>query len=457
MRLAIFSPLLPTRSGIATYTAELLPRLTAHHDIELFCDMPSRDARSSEAYPTFSAHDFVWKQARTPYDLVVYQLGNATCHDYMWAYLTRYPGLVVLHDGQLHHARAHALLASNREQRYRAELAFDHPDAPPDIVELGVQRLLGNLMYFWPMLRLPIAASRMVAVHSVWLADQLRAEYPDAVFETLRMGISDPRRDAASTDASREAIRARLGLDPDAIAFGAFGGVTPEKRLPQILRALGAVVATVPSARLVLIGSEASYYDVMEDARAHGVADRVTLTGYVDDRALGGYLAAVDICLCLRWPSSGETSASWLRCLAAGKPTVVTDLAHTGEVPTLVTRSTWTPSHLGSLREYDDERPAPVAVSIDILDEDRSLAIAMRRLASDGSLRRRLGEQARAYWRAKHDLDAMAADYHRVLELAAKRPTRPLPHGLLADGTDRTRALLAPLGLSLDILGQRPS
>ena len=41
----------------------------------------------------FNAHDFVWKHQRAPYDLVVYQLGNARWHDYMWAYLAAYPGL----------------------------------------------------------------------------------------------------------------------------------------------------------------------------------------------------------------------------------------------------------------------------------------------------------------------------------------------------------------------------
>ncbi len=57
-----------------------------------------------------SAHDFVWARVRTPYDLVVYQMGNAWCHDYMWPYLFKWPGLVVLHDAHLHHARAWSLL-----------------------------------------------------------------------------------------------------------------------------------------------------------------------------------------------------------------------------------------------------------------------------------------------------------------------------------------------------------
>ena len=46
--------------------------------------------------------------------------------------------------------------------------------------------------------------------------------------------------------------------------------------------------------------------------------------------------------------AAGRISASWLRCLAAGKPTIVTDLPHLGGIPVLVTRRVWTPSHLAA-------------------------------------------------------------------------------------------------------------
>ena len=451
MRLAIFTPLPPERSGIAHYATELLPALLRRHAIDVYTNHPPAAGAAPDGVNAFGAHDFVWKQARVPYDLVVYQLGNATCHDYMWAYLTRYPGLVVLHDGQLHQSRARALLASEREDRYRTEFAFDHPDAPPGVVELGVEGILGDsLVYLWPMLRLPVASARLVAVHGAWFADRLRRDYPGAGVESIRMGVGDPLRGGGRPEASGTRGRARLGLAPEDIVFTALGGVTPEKRLPQILRALAAIGDAVPAARLVLVGAEASHYDVMRDAEACGVARRVVRAGYVEDAGLGDCLAAADVCLCLRWPSGCETSASWLRCLAAGKPTVVTDLPHLGEIPALVTRGAWTPSRLGAGSDGD-----PIAVSIDLLDEDRSLAIAMRRLAADAGLRRRLGARARAWWRAHHRIDAMAEDYERVLALAAARPAPALPAALLPNGDARTRALLAPFDVSpADVLGR---
>src|SRR5262249_53069544 len=116
MRIAWFTPLAPSRSGVAAYSREVVPVLD--HTIDLV----------DEA----AAHDFVWKHQRQPYDLVVYQLGNAACHDYMWAYLVRYPGLVVLHDARLHQARARRLLRASRFDDYRAEFRYDHPGAVAD-------------------------------------------------------------------------------------------------------------------------------------------------------------------------------------------------------------------------------------------------------------------------------------------------------------------------------------
>ena len=452
MRLAWFSPVPPDRSGISAYTTELLPGLSAGHAIDVFVDQPEPGAVAG-ARGVYPAHDLVRKQAREPYDLVVYQLGNASCHDYMWAYLARYPGLVVLHDGQLHHARARSLLQQKRPLDYRAEFVFDHPDAPPDIVELGVQGLLGMTTYYWPMLRVPIRAARLVAAHSERLAARVAETCPDAQVATIRMGVPDPL--ATAPPDARTAVLTRHNLPPDTVLFAAYGGVTPEKRIGQIVGALPAVAKVEPATHLLLVGELAAHYDATADARRHGVADRVTMTGFVDETELTTYLTAVDVGLCLRWPSTLETSASWLRCLAAGKPTIITDLEHTVDVPTLVTRGGWTPSHLGSLAAHA-ERPDPIAVSIDILDEDHSLALAMRRLARDDGLRRRLGQRARAFWAAEHTIERMVEDYERTLSAAMATPVAAalamLPAHLLEDGTRHARELLGPFDTRPDFL-----
>jgi hypothetical protein len=66
------------RSGIAQYNNELLPGLASAYSVELFVDAhPDQFVRPDAPMPLYNAHDFVWKHLRQPYDLIVYQLGNA--------------------------------------------------------------------------------------------------------------------------------------------------------------------------------------------------------------------------------------------------------------------------------------------------------------------------------------------------------------------------------------------
>jgi glycosyltransferase involved in cell wall biosynthesis len=447
MRLAWFSPMPPVRSGIADYSAELVPRLARTHQIDVFVASTDELSPASAADPFTlrSAHDFVWRQRRQPYDLVVYQMGNAWCHDYIWPYAMRLPGLMVLHDAQLHHARAWSLLRRQRRLDYRAELAFNHPDLPPEAAEIALSGFSGPLYYFWPMLRAAVTSARMVGVHNIALADHLAAEFPSGCFRPIRMGVADPfsTADGHSPRDARAMVRSHLGIAPETVVFAAFGGVTAEKRIGPILRAL-AIVRAYADVRLLLVGQSMPHYDVIAEARALGVPDLVLHAGFVDDQMLIDTMRAADVGLCLRWPSARETSASWLRALAAGLPTVVTDLAQQADVPTLDPRS-WTVLDAPP----DMRRREPVAISIDILDEDHSLTLALKRLATEADLRRTLGAAARQHWTTRHTLELMTADYSRALTDAATRPAPmiTLPPHLRPDGLEHARALLSPFDL----------
>jgi len=476
-RLAWFAPLPPVRSGIAAYSAEILPLLASEHQVHAFIDPAASAPTAIPGVPIHPSHEFLWRHRTHPYDLVVYQLGNAACHDYMWPYLCRFPGLVVLHDAQLHHARSRALFATGHQDHYRREFAFCHGDANPGVAELVISGLAGSLYYLWPLVGVPVACARLVAVHSPWLALRLTEEYPGQRFAVVRMGVGEVQGGLAGLHAGVD-VRSRHGIPADSVLFGAYGRVTPEKRISQILKALPTILPSAPNMHVMLVGEPVDWYDVEAEARATGVAEHVTVTGYVPDEELSAYLAAADVCLCLRWPTSRETSASWLRCLAAGKPTVITDLLQTCSTPALDPRD-WTvlngsvpdeDSGLAPKRDSADEwlvppkrdgakaersDASPICVAIDIVDEQHSLALAMRRLARDEDLRRELGERAREYWRRQHTLQKMAEDYRRAIEWALSRPAPDrsrLPPHVLDEGTGLTARLVGEFGLSLETL-----
>jgi glycosyltransferase involved in cell wall biosynthesis len=406
-------------------------------------------------------YDFAPLHRARPFDVIVYQLGNAACHDYMWAYLTRYPGLVVLHDAQLHQSRAKALLVRGRTADLRAEFRFDHPDAPAGVADWIIAGLGNPGAPIWPFTGVPLAAARAVAVHFPELAAEMRAAHPGLDVHVVRHGAPDLLASTVKDQGPRAkdhgTPNAQLPTGAGAVTFAAFGLVTPEKRVPQILRALGAIRAVVPHARLRLVGDVAPYYDLGADLRAHAVEDVVTVTGWVDDEAFDREIRAADVCLCLRWPTNREASGPWIRALAAGKPAVVNDLAHLVDLPTLDPR-TWEVQVAATAAADANRvwrREEAIAVAIDILDEDHSLAIAMRRLALDATLRGELGAAARRHWAANHTVEHMAADYERAIAAAAAaavHPGRALPAHVTEDHTGLARRLAAGVGVAVDFL-----
>jgi glycosyltransferase involved in cell wall biosynthesis len=446
MRLAWFSPWPPQPSGVAGRSAELVPLLTSRgYGIDVFVDervvavakhTPATAPAPGEVRIQ-SAHDFVWRVGRNQYDLVVYQMGNSRLHQYIWPYLVRWPGLAILHDVRLHHARGRALISAKRHDAYRAEFAWSHPDARPDGAEAAIAGFGGSYYYMWPMVRVVLERSRVVAAHTRGGAAELQDAFPNHRIEYVALGSG---RATLPTPDERAAWRRERGWEPDSVVFGVFGGLTAEKRVAQVLRAFRATLAREPRARLVLAGASDGFSDWPSVARWFQVEHQVTFAGTLDDAAFEQTVAAVDVSINLRWPTAVETSGPWLQALAAGRPTIVTDLAHQTHVPTVDPRN-WLP--------YDAKRGAPVAVGIDLLDEDHSLMLAMRRLAIDGDLRDKLGRTARGYWEREHSIERMVTEYDALLRRSIERPPdapSELPMPLAERPGRHVSTLVAPFG-----------
>jgi glycosyltransferase involved in cell wall biosynthesis len=448
MRLAWFSPWPPDPSGVAGRSAELTKILARRgHAMDVFVDERRIDVggRRPAGPPepgdvrVLSAHDFVWRAARAPYDLVVYQIGNSHLHEHIWPYLFRWPGLAVLHDARLHHARALALLTRNRHDDYRSEFAWSHPDVGPGAAEYAIGAFDGAYHYLWPMVRGVLESSRLTATHAFGAIPELEARSGGRPVEYIALGEGTP---GPLAPAVRGALRASQDIPHDAVVFGVFGGLTVEKRVPQILRAFASVRARVPQARLLLAGEPAAKLDLETLIRVLGVTDAVIRLGRLDAEAFDAWIAAVDVSLNLRWPSALETSGPWLRALSAARPTIIIDLAHLAHVPSLDARSFAAP-----VGAPPATGPA-VTVSLDIRDEDHSLRLAMHRLAVDAGLRETLGRQARAYWEAGHTVERMADDYERVMARARTMPPPApgRPAHMAPDPWAHARAIAAPLG-----------
>jgi hypothetical protein len=159
MRLAWFAP---ENDGPEADTALLVRALAVRHQIDPI------DARR--------AHEFVWRHARTPYDLCVYDLDNTPAHQFVWPYLLHYPGVTRLRRLTLQASRADALERDDRIEDFVREFTFSHPGAAPPVLP-SMRRIVPAP---WPMLAVPLLASRLTVVAHAANAEALAADYPGA-------------------------------------------------------------------------------------------------------------------------------------------------------------------------------------------------------------------------------------------------------------------------------------
>ena len=96
-RLAYVSPLPPVKSGIADYSADLLPALARHYEIDVIVEQDEiSDPWVKANLPARSAQWF--KENAGRYERVLYHFGNNLFHVHMFDLLKSIPGVVVLHD-----------------------------------------------------------------------------------------------------------------------------------------------------------------------------------------------------------------------------------------------------------------------------------------------------------------------------------------------------------------------
>ena len=415
-RLAWFSPMPPVRSGVAACSAELVAALDEQHDDRRvrrraaggLARQTARVRRTSSSGGTGS----------DPYDLTVYQVGNSSNHDYLWPYLFRFPGTRRAARRPAASCARGVPAPTRATPTYRAEFIANHPDG-----RSGSRRARGRRLRYAALLlladdRLIAQASRLGRGPHARRCRRLCSWRSPRLLIRPRFASATARRCPTMRQQSRADARAEPArpFPSDALVFGCFGGLTPEKRITQILKAFAATWPTrqgAPPARGRLARHDVDAQSRRPSARPgdHGRS----LTGYLDsERALTDCIAACDAYPEPAVADRGRSVRPVAPCLALGLPTVIVDLAHLADVPSLDPR-TWQP-HGGS-----NERGARCASRSTSSTKTTRSALAMRRLATQPALRERLGRAAADYWRREHAPEHMVEDYLRADRRALHR------------------------------------
>jgi glycosyltransferase involved in cell wall biosynthesis len=372
MRVAYYSPQPPERSGIADYSALLLPALGERIDIEIVRRGARRFRRRS--------------------DISLYHVGNdPEAHGWIVEALRRRPGLVVLHDFVLHHLVAGMTLGRGDGGGYLDAMQREAGPVGRMLAHGVIDELLPplweNRAVDYPLTGEVLGSATGLIVHSEYVERLARdAGYRRPIWRIPHPGWVPPTEITPAQ------------LPTGRIVIGCYGHLNPAKRLPQLLEAFADVRRRLPEALLLLVGSLSPGLDL------DPVYDRLGLTNgedlihveYVDEARLWAFLAACDICVNLRYPTMGETSGIVIRTLSLGRPLVVSDVGWFLELPT----------------------EAALKVPVDG-QEVRTIGEMLELLGRDPDLRAKMGEAGRATARRDHDVGRVADLYVTALEEAA--------------------------------------
>ena len=378
-RIAYFSPLPPERSGIAGYSEELLPYLAESAKVTLFASDPEQVTGMLRArFEVRSIADYL--SAHWQYDIALYHMGDSMYHEALYHVLLRYPGITVLHDHGLHHFMATRTIPQGDFAGYVREIGYALGTDGIDLAYRIRQGQAEHPLYTVPLNERMLDHSLGVIVHSRYVARAILEVRPKLTVAVVPAPIC--------TESGPLRSRQDLGCPEDALVFVSAGQVISIKQITSVLEAFARLRVDFPQARYVVVGDELKQdLDLQAWLQQHDLVDVVTSTGYLADiRDFVSWIAAADVLVNLRYPTVGETSATALRGLAAGRPVIVSDHGWYAELP-------------------DD-----VCVKV-TPNDDEALYQAMRRLAGDPALRCAIGQRAAAYAQREHGLVAAAQRY----------------------------------------------
>ena len=253
-----------------------------------------------------------------------------------------------------------------------SELA-DAATASLSALTLPIERILVVRTLAVSSLAAVIAGSRLAVVPYQGVADELRARFPGTDIRVAVTGVS-PVVDAEVDEKEM--------------------GERPEQRI---------VIHACPRARADVVQRALD----REGLGTHTVVE----TGRREEEVL----VTADIVISVAWPWTGEPATEPLLAMAAARPVVTLETVGTAEWPALDPQS-WRPRGTGTDR--------PIVVSIDPLDEEHSLGLALARLSKDAALRARLGAAARSWWETHATPAHAAAAWNEILSGLARPTTR---------------------------------
>ncbi len=335
MKVAIFTPLNPIRSGISDYVENLALSVKESLEIDFFVDgYEAANEEIREQFHIYQMDQIESEELRKTYDLLWYQIGNnAEHHGKIFHYAEKYPGVLELHDFSLHNYVAATTVAQGKQDIYLNMLEYCHGQKGRQV---GLEFINQCIPAPWeeqalqyPTNKYWIDKSLGVIVHSDFAKQMVRGMAPEKAVVHVPLYVKDNLSIIAG---DKKTCRETLGIPDEKTVLGSFGFATRAKGNSQILEAL-AEIKEQGKDFVFYIAGDMQDEEVPVMIQKYGLEKQVVVTGYVTEKDFLTVMNSCDICLNLRYPTCGETSATLHTMLGLGKAVVVTDVGSFSDYP----------------------------------------------------------------------------------------------------------------------------
>lgn len=417
--LIFLSPLPPTKSGIADYSAQLLDFLQSYYDVTLVCeDVNQVNKTIKNKYKTISA--IAYMQSGNTRNRHMYHFGNSDYHVWMVPLLERFPGTVVLHDvflGGLNHAMFQKQGTLPLLQKLFEEDGYE-------ALSFYLEHDMHQTLLHYPLHQHFIDKADGIIVHS---------HYAKSLVKTTDAIQVPFFKEAFEPTMTQEEAKKFLGIDSETFVVCSFGFIGHTKCSKELLDAWkNSKLSQMSTCKLFFVGSLPQSAYGIELKESSATLQNVVITHYCEEDRYQTFLQAADLIVQLRKNSRGESSAAVFDALSYGKPLLV--------------------NYNGSFKELPQDAVFFIPDNFTPIE----LAQALEEMKENQNLCHEIAQQAYKYVSSSHNPLHVSKCYHEAIEyFYAKGMYAPYREALLESNDFHTlfalRADKKPKKLYIDV------
>lgn len=325
-KLLYASPFPPMKSGISDYSDILVLGLSRYFDITLLIDdykLINKKLYKNYEVKIYGKDKIDFNQ----YNYKIYNIGNNPYfHSYIYECAVKYPGMVIMHDFSTYYLTVGYY--QNKENFFSKIYEIGGSSGIYHIKnEIKKNRDLLNIKHLAPKLPLNkeiILNSKKIMVHSLYSFNKVK-EITGNLKIVNKIDMVE-QTDNNSNVISKGHLYKSFHIPRNKLILASFGFIDSTKLNHLICKIVRELNKMYENAFVYVMVGEGNYVDSY-------LGDDIIKTGYVTIDEFNSFTIHCDLAFNLRYPTMGETSASLIRILAAGKPCIVNDDAWFSELP----------------------------------------------------------------------------------------------------------------------------